>query len=36
VQENVMSTPLTNKQQYWSTQLQNSAAFDGSIADYAR
>jgi len=31
-----MSTPLTNKQQYWSTQLQNAEAFDGSIADYAR
>jgi hypothetical protein len=31
-----MSTPLTSKQQYWSTQLQNAEAFDGSIADYAR
>jgi transposase-like protein len=31
-----MSIPLTNKQQYWSTQLQNAEAFDGSIAEYAR
>jgi transposase-like protein len=31
-----MPTPLTNKQQYWSTQLENAEAFDGSIADYAR
>jgi hypothetical protein len=35
-QENVMPAPLTNKQQYWSTQVQNAEAFDGSIADYAR
>jgi transposase-like protein len=31
-----MPTPLTNKQQYWSTQLEKAEAFDGSIADYAR
>jgi transposase-like protein len=31
-----MSTPLTNKQQCWSTQLQNAEAFDGSVAEYAR
>ena len=31
-----MPTPLTNKQKYWSTQLKNAEAFDGSIADYAR
>lgn len=31
-----MPTPLTNKQQYWSTQVQNAEAFDGSLADYAR
>jgi len=31
-----MPTPLTEKQQYWSTQVQNAEAFDGSIADYAR
>ena len=31
-----MSAPLTNKQQYWSMQLQNAEAFDGSFAEYAR
>jgi transposase-like protein len=31
-----MPTPLTNKQKYWSTQLKNAEAFDGSITDYAR
>ena len=31
-----MPTPLTEKQQYWSIQVQNAEAFDGSIADYAR
>jgi len=29
-----MPTPLTKNQQYWSTQLQNSEAFEGSIADH--
>jgi len=28
-----MPTLLTEKQQYWSTQVQNTEAFDGSIAD---
>jgi len=27
---------LTAKQQYWSNQLQQTDAFDGTIADYAR
>lgn len=27
---------LTTKQQYWSNQLQQADAFDGTIADYAR
>jgi transposase-like protein len=31
-----MPTSLTNKQQYWSTHLENAEAFDGSIAEYAR
>jgi hypothetical protein len=31
-----MSAPLTNKQQYWSMQLQDAEAFDGGIAEYAR
>jgi transposase-like protein len=27
---------LTEKQQYWSEQLEQANAFDGSLADYAR
>jgi len=31
-----MTSTLTTKQQYWSSQVKKAEQFDGSIADYAR